>query len=286
MSIEASNKVWKYSQSKGAERLVMLCLANYTNAEGLAWPSIETIHRDTQVSQRQITRSVAQLEADGELQIVEKGDGRGRSTIYRITIKGDISSIKGDKVSPFSGNEIGEKGDISSIKGDTLSIKGDMVSPDPLEPLGNQNTLSVASDPFVEIEGYFTQLTGLMPTKTNWATDWEVPIRLWLNGKGDLHVVKGKIKRAWDIASKNRLRIFSPRSLNNTLVNLDNGAGQGFDLSVWGKIKDAVSQNKFDGLTRQEKKALQAVTVHAVRNCPEDDRQLRNRFFEALGEMA
>ena len=134
MSIEASNAVWRHSKAKGANRLIMLCLANYTNGSGVAWPSADTISNDTGVSERQITRAIASLEHDGELQIVEKGDGRGRSTVYRITLKGDT-------VSTFSDNEkvdmVSEKVDISSIKVDTLSVKVDTMSPHPIEPLNN-----------------------------------------------------------------------------------------------------------------------------------------------------
>lgn len=134
MSIEASNAVWKHSRSRGAERLVMLCLANYTNGNGIAWPTFTTISRDTGVSERQVSRAVISLADKGELQIVEKGDGRGRSTVYRITIKDDM-------VSTFGGLQkddmVSEKVDISSIKVDTVSIKVDTLSPHPIEPLNN-----------------------------------------------------------------------------------------------------------------------------------------------------
>jgi len=148
MSIEATNLVWSKSRAKGSARLVLLCIANHINQEGVAWPSVRKISDDTAVSERQVSRAISDLEEMGEIRVVEKGDGRGRSTIYRITLKGDISSIKddtlsikGDMVSPNAQTEKGDmvslKGDISSIKDDTLSIKGDTMSPQSLEPLKN-----------------------------------------------------------------------------------------------------------------------------------------------------
>lgn len=121
--------VWSSSQSKGAARLVMLCIADHANENNLAWPGTGLIAQETQVSERQVQRAIDWLVAAGELAIMEAGNGRGNSTVYRFLL-----SLKGDKVSP---NNQPIKGDISSIKGDTLSErvtfateKGDTMSPE------------------------------------------------------------------------------------------------------------------------------------------------------------
>lgn len=131
MGIAASKLVWAKSKSKGATRLVVLCLAEHANDNGVCWPSISTIARETKVSDRQVTRAIQELVNLKEVAIIEKGDGRGKSTIYTITLKDDM-------VSSFEPQEAQEKGDIPSqkddicdIKGDILSEKGDTMSPEP-----------------------------------------------------------------------------------------------------------------------------------------------------------
>lgn len=82
------------------------------------------------------------------------------------------------------------------------------------------------NDPVMVLKNYFTQTTGILPTRSNVAQDWEMPIRLWLNAD-DIDVIKDKISRAWAIALEKGFRISSPRSLNNTMVNLKSDRANG-----------------------------------------------------------
>lgn len=240
MSIEATNTVWRRSKARGAARLVILCLANYTNKSGVAWPSIKTIADDTFVSERQVTRAIAELEESGEIEIIEKGDGRGRSTVYKITLKGDkVSSFD----QPIKGDISSIKGDMVSEKGDTLSIKGDTMSPNPIEPLYNQEEEEKDGGDVGKIERHFTQTTGIMPTRSNWQSDWKMPIELWLKAD-DVATIKDKIAQAWAVAISKGFRVSSPRSLNNTMVNLradrTNGKQNGF-VQTWQSLQGLMS---------------------------------------------
>lgn len=144
MCIYTSQAVWQKSISKGGARLVLLCIADHTNDKGLSWPSTGTIAREANISERQITRALAELDKLGELEIVQKGDGRGNSSVYRILLEVDKPSKDGAKVDSTATLQETEKGDILSVKGDILSqkvdilsTKVDMVSSKPLEPSNN-----------------------------------------------------------------------------------------------------------------------------------------------------
>lgn len=144
MSIEATRAVWQHSQAVGSARLVILCIADHLNTDGIAWPSITTIADETKVSERQVTRAIATLVDDGELVIEEKGNGRGRSTIYSISLS--MATGKDDNMATFEakekGDTVSEKGDISSKRVTFDTEKDDTMSPQSLrepskEPSGS-----------------------------------------------------------------------------------------------------------------------------------------------------
>ena len=85
MSIEAISAVWKHSRQKSGGLLVLLALADYTNAEGVAWPAISTLARKVRMSKRNVQRWVRVLEKAGEVE-VRPNQGRKGSNIYRICL--------------------------------------------------------------------------------------------------------------------------------------------------------------------------------------------------------
>jgi len=58
MSIEISNAVWRTSQSVGRARLVLLAIADHQGEIG-AWPSIETLAKMVNASERSVQRDIA-----------------------------------------------------------------------------------------------------------------------------------------------------------------------------------------------------------------------------------
>jgi hypothetical protein len=137
MSIEVTSAVWKHSRQKSGGLLVLLALADYTNAEGVAWPAISTLARKVRMSKRNVQRWVRVLEKAGEVE-VRPNQGRKGSNIYRIRIPevgpktpdtGDTGAAGGAKgVSSTS-----PKGDVSvaqsvsepSLEGTPIVPKGD-----------------------------------------------------------------------------------------------------------------------------------------------------------------
>jgi hypothetical protein len=87
MSVTTSEAVWRHSQSRGAARLVLLCIADRVNegriADG-AWPSFNDIAKRTLLTRATITNAIRQLETLGELKVVrpERRGSRRQSRYY------------------------------------------------------------------------------------------------------------------------------------------------------------------------------------------------------------
>lgn len=63
----------------GSERLILYCLATYANAEGHAWPSLETLSDGTGLGPRTLRENLAKLEASGRI----RRDGKGLKGVTR-----------------------------------------------------------------------------------------------------------------------------------------------------------------------------------------------------------
>jgi MarR-like DNA-binding transcriptional regulator SgrR of sgrS sRNA len=85
VSIEAVRWVLERSKTKGAQRLILLVIAEHADSTGIAWPSVETIARLANCSERFVKRTIKKLDS-GEL-VLERGGGRGRSNRYRIPLE-------------------------------------------------------------------------------------------------------------------------------------------------------------------------------------------------------
>lgn len=86
MSVPVSSAVWEHSRARGADRLVLLDLAERASADGVAWPSREEIERRTKT--KNVSRSIGVLERLGELEVRYYLRGRTRLNVYRVTLPG------------------------------------------------------------------------------------------------------------------------------------------------------------------------------------------------------
>lgn len=86
MSVYVFSKVWRISKQKGNPFLLLLALADIADETGRAGASIEFLARKLRISERQVYRLISRLAADGELK-VQKGGGRGKTNIYRVSTK-------------------------------------------------------------------------------------------------------------------------------------------------------------------------------------------------------
>lgn len=75
--------VWKHTDLRGTELLILLGLADHANDDGYCWPSYAKIAAKARTSTRWAMRCVKKLESQGYL-IREHRGNVGRSNVYRI----------------------------------------------------------------------------------------------------------------------------------------------------------------------------------------------------------
>lgn len=90
MSVQAIAWVLDGHPSKGAQRLVMIALANHANDEGECWPKVATIAREANLNEQHTRRCLADLEAAGWItRVINGADSRRvrsnrRANLYRL----------------------------------------------------------------------------------------------------------------------------------------------------------------------------------------------------------
>lgn len=84
MSWQAVTWVLENSEATLGSRLILICIASHANREGRnAFPSIDTIAKETLMSRREIIYAIQSMEELGEL-IVIRGIGRGNPNHYEL----------------------------------------------------------------------------------------------------------------------------------------------------------------------------------------------------------
>lgn len=83
MSIQAVAWVFDHSEAEGPARLVLISIASHADSSWCCFPSVPMIAAETRLSERQVYRSIKDLELLGELER-SSGGGRGRRNTYRV----------------------------------------------------------------------------------------------------------------------------------------------------------------------------------------------------------
>jgi DnaD/phage-associated family protein len=135
MSIQAQQRVWKYSQAKGLTKLTFIAIADHSNVDNLAWPSVKFLAVKTGISERQIIRCIRKLEGLGELIVLrdrsfnryvvnlpELQVTNEKAMAHDTMTSNDVTQSR-DKVT--EGDREDPEGDIQDIEGDSLSLPGD-----------------------------------------------------------------------------------------------------------------------------------------------------------------
>ena len=139
MSIELINAVWKHSQQKKSGALVVLqAIADYANADGIAWPAVATLARKTRMSKRNLQRWLSALQRDGELQVL-RNKGRRGSNVYKICLQ----SLEADKRYTHGTDDTGIRKLVTSPPltndvGVIQSINESSIEPTPIIPKGDE----------------------------------------------------------------------------------------------------------------------------------------------------
>jgi hypothetical protein len=102
------NYVRDHSKMKGAPLLILSMIASRADEEGIAWPNLDTLARDTRMSKRNVIRALKLVPVD-ELEIITKGGspkgGKREKSLYRIPIKtGDTTTPVKSSLGPVTGD--------------------------------------------------------------------------------------------------------------------------------------------------------------------------------------
>ena len=143
MSIESIAVCLHHSQSAKTEKLVLLGIANH-DGDGGAWPSVGTLARYANCSERHVQRAIQSLVELGEIRVVDQAGGNSetrrdrRPNLYKVLVRCPDNCdgtaqhrLRGDAdgTPPNGATKSTERGDISDANGVTP------VSPEPsLEP--------------------------------------------------------------------------------------------------------------------------------------------------------
>jgi hypothetical protein len=92
VSNEMINRAFNLSKAKGISRFVLVCLADYANADGTCFPGKGKIAKRCGIDKRTADRAIEDLLAIKEIEVVRHGGRAGEqktSNLYRITISHD-----------------------------------------------------------------------------------------------------------------------------------------------------------------------------------------------------
>lgn len=109
MSVNVMGWVWKHSRSHNGARLVLLAIADCASDDGTeAWPSMKTIARKANLSERAAQAGIKELVALGELR-VELNAGRKGTNVYTVLMATPADSAPPQYLHPeeSAGVEIG-----------------------------------------------------------------------------------------------------------------------------------------------------------------------------------
>ena len=195
MSVKLSSYVWDGCAAAGmkiSKVAIMARLADFSNDEGVCWPSVTTISRQIGAGESTVRTALAELETDGWLSRKQRRAGnRNASNVYHLNVaklkaaahasESDASNSDGSKSdgSKFDGSESGKNGtfDPPESGGDPSvnstpdpSSKNTFGQPPAAEARGENLSKEIKfTDEAIEVLKHLNQLTGAKYTtiKTN-----------------------------------------------------------------------------------------------------------------------
>lgn len=86
MSVRVLSLVWDGYEGGGSELLALLAMADWSDDEGVCWPSMASVGRKTRLSEKQARRVVHGLIQSGHLAVLGNADGGATSRRYQIKL--------------------------------------------------------------------------------------------------------------------------------------------------------------------------------------------------------
>jgi hypothetical protein len=112
MAIEVMSLVLNHSKATGRAKLVLLGIANHQGDQG-AWPSIATLARYANASERSVKRDIQLLVDLGELRVEVNGapgESQYKPNLYWVTISGVTNQVSGVTGQVSRGDRLGKSG--------------------------------------------------------------------------------------------------------------------------------------------------------------------------------
>ncbi len=148
MSIEAVSLVLNQSKATGRAKLVLIGIANHLGDQG-AWPSISTLARYANASERSVKRDIQELIDLGELRVELQNaptHNQYKTNLYWITIQSGVTDWASGVTAQVS-------------RGDRLGKSG-------VTPVGTQNINITIKEPSIETsKDDFEKFWNLYPKK-------------------------------------------------------------------------------------------------------------------------
>lgn len=190
MSIEAVSVVLNTSKATGRAKLVLLGIANHLGDQG-AWPSIATLARYANASERSVKRDIQELMELGELKVDLQSaptDNQYKTNLYWITLPG-VTNQSGVTTQVSRGDSSGKPG-VTPVGTQTINItikepkRYATKIPDTFWP--SQELLDWQAEHFEWVDwklethkfiDYWQSVSGARGMKTNWDATWRNWIR-------------------------------------------------------------------------------------------------------------
>lgn len=208
MSIQVMQAVWQHSQSTGRARTVLLAIADHQGEIG-AWPSIQTLAKMVNASERSVQRDIQELVELGELKVeLQNAPTRQqyKSNLYWVTLPGVT-----DLPSGVTESESGVTDSASGVTAGGVQTLNRTITKPLREPSyrlpedwqPREEDISVMAEHFPEIDlklethafrDYWASVPGAKGKKSDWDATW----RNWIRNTYKRTKGNTKPKTDWD----------------------------------------------------------------------------------------
>lgn len=304
MSVYVSGCVWKHSQAKGSDLLVLLAIAEIAGEDGVARPqwdtSVKRLATMTRLSERAVQYCLRALQEIGEL-AVEGPTRQYRANTFQILLDRNHSLFEGpgvpvDKLrepavdnSPTA-DSMGATGFTSGCNPASSGVQP--VAPDPSARLSRQTPHTRARKSKAVDKPTAAELTagwlerGLQPSMLEWAQahGWHSFIELHLGYFRDYlaanptYAVKHK-----DLDACFRNCVRADWGDVRKKAQLAAAHGRGVDLEGWWKTSDGIKAKGFSLSIPYDKDAFIKAFTDRVPRHPEQNREWRGEELQSYG---
>lgn len=108
MSVHVMATIMRDLTYDGKKKLILLAIADMVDHDGVGFASYAQIQRVTNVSTTYLTQAIREFVEDGRLEIVTKGNGPGRATVYRVVMDWQLSNSVAQSDDTELCNSVGE----------------------------------------------------------------------------------------------------------------------------------------------------------------------------------